>query len=449
MGTKILNRNSRPAPGTDTALPERLRIVMFSIHSCPVGELGTKDTGGMNVYIRELACELAKQGHRIDIYTRIHDPKDSRIIELDQNVRLIHLRAGNNGHMSKLGIYHYLVDFTDALESFTRKEGLHYDMAHSHYWLSGRIGSWAQAGWRIPHILMFHTLGAVKNTTGVGEKEPELRIRIEKQLVNTCDRIIAATERERHELIQHYDALPKKISVVPCGVNRALFQPVDRPDARRRLGFDNDNKLVLYVGRFSPLKGIDRLLAAMKYLPKDEKYQLVIIGGDGQNTPELNKLQNLTRELGIGEMVSFAGRIEQEDLPCYYSAADVLVVPSYHESFGLVALESLACGTPVIATRVGAMENIIQGGKTGTVVRHNAPHLLAEAIRTLLSRPHAKAGSVDAIRASIAEFGWPRIAEAVTNEYGTVLKHHLESSSAKLNKPLFVPVGDSPHLKSL
>ncbi len=430
MGTKILNRNLRHAPETGTALTERLRIVMFSIHSCPVGELGTKDTGGMNVYIRELACALAKRGHRIDIYTRLHDPKDSQIIELDQNVRLIHLRAGNNGYMPKLGIYPYLSDFSVALESFTRKEGLHYDLAHSHYWLSGRIGRWAQAGWGIPHILMFHTLGAVKNTTGIGEKEPELRISIEKQLVNTCDRIIAATERERNDLIRYYDALPQKISVVPCGVNRELFRPVGRPTARRRLGFDNDHKLLLFVGRFSPLKGIERLLAAMKYLPQNEKYRLVIIGGDGPNTPELHKLQNLTRELGIGDMVGFAGRIEQEDLPCYYSAADVLVVPSYHESFGLVALEALACGTPVVAAQVGAMENIIQGGKTGTVVRNNAPHLLAEAIKTLLSSPHGKAGSVDSIRASIFEFGWPHIADAVINGYRTVLKHPSEHNYA-------------------
>jgi len=424
MGLKILSSHLRHAPETDIALTECLRIVMFSIHSCPAGELGTKDTGGMNVYIRELACELAKRGHQIDIYTRLHDPKDSRIIELDQNVRLIHLRAGNNGYMPKLGIYPYLSDFTAALESFTEKEGLHYDLAHSHYWLSGRIGEWAQANWRIPHILMFHTLGAVKNTTGAGEKEPELRISIEKQLVDTGNRIIAATERERRELIQHYDALPEKISVVPCGVNQELFRPVDRPTARRRLGFENDHKLVLYVGRFSPIKGIDRLLAAMKHLPQNEKYRLVIIGGDGQNTPELNTLQNLARELGVGEMVSFAGKIEQEDLPGYYSAADVLAVPSYHESFGLVALESLACGTPVVATQVGAMENIIQGGKTGIVVRNNSPHLLAAAIKTLLSGLHGQAGSVDAIRASIFEFGWPHIADAVINEYRTVLKHH-------------------------
>ncbi len=424
MGPKILNSNLRHTPETGTAVTEPLRIVMFSIHSCPVGELGTNDTGGMNVYIRELACELAKRGHRIDIYTRLHDPKESQTIELDQNVRLIHLRAGNNGYMPKLGIYPYLSDFFAALQNFTRKEGLQYDLAHSHYWLSGPIGGWAQADWRIPHILMFHTLGAVKNTTGVGEKEPQLRINIEKQLVNTCDRIIAATDRERRELIQHYDALPEKISVVPCGVNRELFRPVGRPIARRRLGFDNDHKLVLYVGRFSPLKGIDRLLAAMKHLPEDEKYRLIIIGGDGQNTPELNTLQNLTRELGIGAMVSFAGKIEQEDLPCYYSAADVLAIPSYHESFGLVALESLSCGTPVVATQVGAMQNIIQGGETGIMVRNNAPHLLADAIKTLLSGPHGKAGSVDSIRASIFEFGWPHIADAIINEYRTVLKQH-------------------------
>ncbi|MGD8765006.1 MAG: glycosyltransferase, partial [Desulfobacteraceae bacterium] len=206
---------------------------MFSIHSCPVGELGTKDTGGMNVYIRELASELGSRGHHIDIYTRIHDPNDPLVIRLNQNVRVIHLKAGKNGHMHKLAIYPYLGDFTYALEDFIVQEGLQYDLIHSHYWLSGQVGRWAQERWDVPHMVMFHTLGAVKNHTGVGTAEPLLRIATEKQLVEHCHRIIAATQREKAELTHYYGAESEKMSMVPCGVNLGLFRPEEKTSARQ------------------------------------------------------------------------------------------------------------------------------------------------------------------------------------------------------------------------
>jgi len=400
---------------------ECLRIAMLSVHSCPIGELGTKDTGGMNVYVREIARELGSRGHHVDVYTRRHDPKDREIIEIAERVRLIHLRAGNNGDMHKLDIYPHLPDFSCALETFTIREGLQYDLVHSHYWLSGRVGNWAQDCWNVPHILMFHTLGAVKNGIGVGEEEPELRSATEKQLVETCDRIIASTEREKGELMQHYSAPPEIIGVVPCGVNLDLFRPLDKAMARQQLGLDQDDGIVLYVGRFSPLKGIDRLLEAMTYLQHNQAFRLVIIGGDGQNTPESLKLARLSEALGIQNRVTFAGRIEQENLSTYYSAADVLVVPSHHESFGLVALESLACGTPVVATNVGAMELILREGETGCVLANAAPRLIANKIRTLVSIAHEEPQRADAIRASVVRFSWTNVADALIEEYRGVI----------------------------
>lgn len=402
----------------------QLRIAMLSTHSCPIGELGTKDTGGMNVYIRELAQELGNRGHRVDIYTRRHDPNDKQVIELNENVRVIHLKAGKNGYMHKLAIYPYLADFICALEEFRRQEGLQYDLVHSHYWLSGRVGNWAQAYWEIPHIIMFHTLGAVKNTIGVGKKEPRLRIAIERQLVNACHRIVAATERGKRELMRFYNGLPETISVVPCGVNLDHFQPVAAAAARQQLGFDQDERILLYVGRIDPLKGIDRLLASVTYLQQHQRIRLVIIGGDGHHAPELQKLQRMSAELGIQDKVLFVGRIEQEDLPPYYSAADMLVMPSYHESFGLVALESLACGTPVVAAEVGAMGSIIQEGKTGSVVTKASPRSLAKGIEAFLSDSNIKAGSAEIIRASVVKFDWSHVADAMIEEYLTVLKQH-------------------------
>lgn len=394
---------------------------MFSIHSCPIGELGTKDTGGMNVYIRELSHELGNRGHRIDIYTRRHDPQDPQVIEINESVRVIHLKAGKNGYMHKLDIYPYLSDITSALEDFRTREGIHYDLIHSHYWLSGQVGNWAQNYWEIPHLIMFHTLGAVKNTTGVGEKEPRLRIAAEDQLVKSCDRIITATEREIMELERFYDAPADRMQVIPCGVDLNLFRPVDQATARRRLGFDPEQKLLLYVGRLEPQKGIERLLAAISRLKHLRKIKLAVIGGDGHHEPEFQRLLQLSKELDIRDKVFFAGRINQPDLPAYYSAANLLIVPSHHESFGLVALEALACGTPVVASDVGAMRNIIIENETGCVVSRADPRRLADKIEAYFNGLRFGLGAPETIRASVAEFGWPNIADALIEEYESIL----------------------------
>ncbi|GAG51429.1 unnamed protein product, partial [marine sediment metagenome] len=230
--------------------------------------------------------------------------------------------------------------------------------------------------------------------------EPELRIRAEKTLARDCHCIIAATEKEKEDLVRYYDAPPETIKVIPCGVNLDLFQPVDKGTARRHLGFDDDG-IILFVGRIDPLKGIDRLLTAMTYLEKQQGLRLVIIGGDDDSEAEVERLRRLSQELHIQDSVTFAGPVGHEVLPCYYSAAHVCVIPSYHESFGLVALESLACGTPVVAAGVGGIESIVRQGKTGYVVKDNAPIRLADRIAALLARPDAGAQSASSVRASV------------------------------------------------
>jgi len=393
---------------------------MLSAHSCPMGKLGTKDTGGMSVYVLELARELGKCGHLVDVYTRVHDPKDKQIIELGQNARLIHLKAGEDGEIHKLAVYPHLPDFAGHLENFRKRNRLQYDLIYSHYWLSAWVGRYLQQWWDVPHMVMFHTLGAVKNAIGIGDEEPELRIKTERCLVERSHRIVAATEREKEDLIWHYGASPETISVIPCGVNLELFQPMDKRTAKQQLGL-GDDKSILFVGRVEPLKGIDKLLMAMTYLQNNQKLRLLVIGGDENSRHEMERLQRLCRELHIRDSVTFLGVIRQEELPRFYSAADVCVVPSYYESFGLVALESLACGTPVVATRVGGTESIIRQGKTGYVVLDNAPHRLADKIGLLLSRPNNNADSVNLIRASVAGFGWSIIAETMVTECRALL----------------------------
>ncbi|MDP2729843.1 MAG: glycosyltransferase [Dehalococcoidales bacterium] len=401
----------------------QLRIAMLSAHSCPLGTLGAKDTGGMSVFIVELARQLGEKGHLVDVYTRVHDPQDRQSYELGQNARLIHLRAGEDEQVHKLAVYSYLPDFACNLENYRKSNDLNYDLVYSHYWLSGWVGEYAKQWWGVPHIITFHTLGAVKNSLGIGEDEPELRIATERDLTGSCHHIIASTEQEKEELIRHYGASPEKMSVVPCGVNLELFQPVNKEMAKRELGFQ-DSKIILFVGRIEPLKGIEQLLRAVPYLKNHEGLRLVIIGGDERTRHEIEELQKLATELHIEDSVTFLGLIKQERLPYFYSAADVCVIPSYYESFGLVALESLACGTPVVATDVGDFRNIIHQGETGYVIVSNEPVALAEKIDLLLSRSNPDIEFARSIRNSVSSYSWSNVAEAIVREFRPVLANY-------------------------
>jgi D-inositol-3-phosphate glycosyltransferase len=412
----------------------QLRIAMLSAHSCPVGKLGTKDTGGMSVYIREIACELGKQGHLVDVYTRVHDPRDLQTYELGQNARLIHLRAGEDEEIHKLAVYSHLPDFVDNLEDFRKQNNLQYDLIFSHYWLSALAGTYLQQRWHVPHITMFHTLGAVKNAINEGahlpldEAEPELRIETERDLVRKCHHIIAPTEREKKELIRRYGASSEKISVVPCGVNLEQFKILDKAQARQYLSLDSD-KIILFVGRIDPLKGIDKLIKALSYLRHIPKLRLVVIGGGEHSQPEIEQLQKLAFNLKIQDSVTFLGLVKHEQLPYFYSAADACVVPSYYESFGLVALESLACGTPVVATDVGNHKSVIRQGETGYVIRDNVSHRLADKIALLLSQPNTDTKSAQLIRATVSKFSWSNIAEAIIRDCQLVLTNYLNPVS--------------------
>jgi len=407
-----------------------MKIAMLSVHSCPLGKLGDKNTGGMNVYIRELARGLGRRGHLVDVYTRAHESVHDQIVEFGRNTRIIHLKAGEGEEIHKLAIYPHLADFASDLENFRKHNGIQYDLIHSHYWLSGWAGKWIQRWWNIPHITMFHTVGAVKNAVTIGEPEPKLRLDTEKELVKGCHRIIASTDKEREALTNYYDASPETISVVPCGVNLNLFRPIDKAIALCHLGFNGEG-IILFVGRIDPLKGIENLLRAMTYLGNQKlKLKLVVIGGGAQSQPELERLKDLSLSLQINDSVAFYGLVKQEMLPYFYSAADLCVVPSYYESFGLVALESLACGTPVVATKVGCIENVIRHGETGYVLMDNAPHRLADKIALLLSMSDEKPGSPQSIRASVTGFSWSNIADAIVNEYGEVQRNYFAKVSS-------------------
>lgn len=398
----------------------RLDIAMLSFHSCPAGRLGGKDTGGMNVYIRELSRALGEQGHTVDVYTRAHNPVEESVVELTDNVRLVHLEAGEVNPMNKSAAYSYVDEFVHNLERFRCEHGLRYDLVHSNYWMSGEVGSCLAAWWHVPHVTMFHTLGAVKNALGIGARESAARIWAERALAYDCDRIICATDKEKEDLWAYYGAAEKKIGVVSCGVDLERFRPLDRVEARRRLGLD-ERPLVLYVGRIESLKGLDRLIRAAAVLDGHGPAQVLVVGGDNRDRDELQRLEYLSRELGVQHIIAFREAIEHSGLPLYYSAANVCAIPSYYESFCMVALEALACGTPVVGSRVGCIENLVQDGVNGYKLDDETTSELACKLIAALSGLSRDADQRAGIRDSVRQFAWPAVAAGVVEQYRQVL----------------------------
>ena len=390
-----------------------LHVAMLSLHSSPVGRLGIRDTGGMSVYVRELARALAARGHRVDIFTADPGPRDPPVRRLAPGVRLVALDADGAQGPLKRALPPRLPLLLEGLERFRRSEGLRYDVVHSHYWLSGTVGMWAGERWGVPHVITFHTLGAVKNRLGCGA-EPRARIRGEAELVHRADRIVAPTAREAEHLVRLYGADPGRIGRIPCGVNLRRFRPLGRARARRRLGIPAGRAVVLYVGRFAPLKGVDRLVEALARSAHRDRARLLVVGGDGPRATATVRLGDLARDLGMERSVTFAGPVDQAHLPLYYNAADVLVLPSLYESFGLVMLEALACGTPVVATRVGAAEALIRPGITGELAGSPSPGALASAIDRVLGR---EAPSPAAVRSTVDGLGWAGAARSMEALY--------------------------------
>jgi D-inositol-3-phosphate glycosyltransferase len=399
--------------------PAPLHIAMISVHSSPLGPLGTQDTGGMSVYIRELSREMGRLGHRVDIFTGAGETADGPKTErLHPNVRLVHLSLGPGGQAPKSELHTHLAHFARALEEFRDRTGSEYDLIHSHYWLSGRVGEMVRANRGLPHVTTFHTLGAIKSEVLGRKTDPALRVATERELAAACDRVVVTSLRERSNLLRYYNADAARVRVVPCGVDPVLFRPLDRRTARRRVGLGADERIVLYVGRFAPEKGLERLLHAFALLSHLPLLRLLVVGGEGDADPQTGRMRTLAQSLGVEDRASFTGRVEHAELPTFYSAADALALPSAYESFGMVGLEGLACGTPVAATRVGAMDELIAPGRNGAIADGFTPEALARAIGQTLALPAAGSGEGrDRIRRTAMRYSWASVAREVLRVY--------------------------------
>ncbi len=405
-----------------------LRIAMISYHTCPLATLGGKDTGGMNVYVRELTRQLGKMGIHVDVFTRSQDDHVPHVLhELGYGNRVVHVPAGPEHPVPKQELANYIPEFVEGIKAFAHEKDIHYDLIHSHYWMSGIAAASLSDAWGgTPIVHMFHTLGEMKNRIArtEAEREGEYRIQGEKQVIRRVDRIVAATIAEVTQLRFLYKAPDTKIVVIPPGVDVSHFYPIPADEAKMYVGLKPDDRMVLFVGRIEPLKGVDTLIQAMSCLQLREKrpVHLAIIGGDPGASPqemsaEMARLQKLCDDLCLEQTVVFLGKRDQDRLPYYYSAAELVVMPSHYESFGMVALEAMACGTPVIASEVGGLAYLVKDGETGFTIPDQEPDMLCEKISWLLNDHDLHAQMSQRAEEYAQDYAWEKIAGQIVKVY--------------------------------
>ena len=412
-----------------------MRVAMLSVHACPMAKLGGRDSGGMNVYIRELARDLARRGIEVDVYTRQREHDHPKIQEIVPGARVIHIESGPVRYLPKMDVYDRLEEFTAGVDAYVAEQGLRYDLIHSHYWLSAEVARVLAPKWGVPRIQMFHTLGLVKREVMDEDvdAESDVRIEIERRAVRESAAVVAASEIEAGELEQLYAADPAKLRIIPCGVDPEVFHPARQADARRTLGRDECERLILFVGRIEQIKGIDVLLRAIglvfrAYSELRGEICLLVVGGaldatdsEGE-TEKIVELRRLVHEHRLEDTVDFVGSQDQPRLALFYNAADLCAVPSLTESFGLVALEAMACGTPVVGTRVGGLQSIIENNVSGLLVTAGDDEALAEAMARVLLDPALRLSLAAGARERAKAFSWRRVGEAIAELYADLMQ---------------------------
>jgi D-inositol-3-phosphate glycosyltransferase len=399
---------------------------MLSLHTSPVEQPGIGDAGGMNVYVCELAKRLAAMGVEVEVFTRATSSDVPPKIEMAPGFVVRNVVAGPLEPLPKQDLPAQLCAFTAAvLRAEASREPGWYDLVHSHYWLSGQVGWLAKERWGVPLVHTMHTMAKVKNASlAEGDApEPSARAIGEAQVVEAADRLVASTDAEARQLVELYDADADSISVVPPGVDLRLYRPASQAAARARLGLPADKEIMLFVGRIQPLKAPDLLIRALALMVEREprlrdRLLAVVVGGpSGSGVAEPHHLDRLARRLGVRGLVRFERPTSGERLADFYRAATVTVVPSYSESFGLVALESQACGTPVVAARVGGLTTAVADGVSGVLVDGHDPATYAAVLDTIIADDEERRALSTGAVSHAAKFGWDRTVEGVLAAY--------------------------------
>ena len=447
---------------------------MLSYHTCPLATLGGKDTGGMNVYVRELTRCLGQMGISVDVFTRSQDEHVPHVLhDLGYGNRVVHIPAGPERPLPKPDLAGYLPQFVTGIQEFAAHKGVHYDLIHSHYWMSGVAAGALKQAWGVPVVHMFHTLGLMKQRVARSNEEAEGAYRLdgERSVLRLADRIVAPTPAEVAQLQWLYQADTRKVTIIPPGVDLSRFYPISQDEAKEVIGVPLCEQTILFVGRIEPLKGVDTLIRAIGVLRQRGVFCcLTVIGGEPDSpssaagseetavagsavaagssnaagssiaagssnaagSSEMARLRQMREQAGLEDLVTFIGKRGQDTLPYYYSAADVVVVPSHYESFGMVALEAMACGTPVVASQVGGLAFLVQDGVTGFTVPVDDPHELAGRLELILNDGDLRRRLGEQAVQAARVYAWENIARRMVDLYRSVADATLTVADAAL-----------------
>lgn len=408
-------------------------IALISEHASPLAMLGGVDSGGQNIYVGELARQLATLGYTVDVFTRRDDPKLPIEVQWLSNVRIIHVDAGPPKQLPKESLFQHMDAFAEFMETFMARQPKRYALLHANFWMSGYVATKLKARLGIPFVITFHALGKVRLMhQRENDRFPEERCDVEAQIMQVADGIIAECPQDEADLIQLYRADPKKITMVPCGFSPHEFHPIDKAYARMLLDLHPTRKIILQLGRMVPRKGIDTVIQALAQLRKSSTdVQLVIVGGEYDKPhlhadPEYRRLMEMATELGVADVVSFEGRKNREQLKYFYAAADVFVSTPWYEPFGITPLEAMACGTPVIGAKVGGIQYSVANGKTGFLVRPKDPQGLARKLELVLKSEDLQLYlRQNAIKRVNEYFTWKKVAQQMEEVYRGLIAKQL------------------------
>lgn len=418
----------------------KLSVALISEHASPLATLGGKDSGGQNVYVAEVARNLARQGFLVDVFTRRDDAILPEIVDWLPGVRVIHVTAGPAECVEKESLLSFMDEFTDSMTGFIQEQSIAYDIVHANFFMSALVAANIKKQLGIPYVVTFHALGLVRR---VYQKEadsfPVERLEIERVIAQDADYIIAECPQDKKDLIYYYDAPPERITIIPCGFCSKEFHPINQSDARQQLGLPQDEAILLQLGRMVPRKGVDNVIQALPFVQNtSKKVRLVIVGGEGdlaceELTPEIGRLQRIAAEQGVTAQVTFAGRRQREMLKYYYSAADIFISTPWYEPFGITPLEAMACGTPVIGSNVGGIKYSVADGETGYLVPPKDPIALAQKIQLLLNDEHnMQQMKQAAIKRVNTYFTWGKVTAAIGKLYSDVIHQQKKLAPAKI-----------------
>ncbi|MGF1570710.1 MAG: glycosyltransferase [Nodosilinea sp.] len=403
-------------------------IALISVHGDPAIDIGKEEAGGQNVYVRQVGKALAKLGWRVDMFTRKTDSQAPAQVQHSPRCRTIRLKAGPEGFVPRDRLFQHLPEFVQGFKAWQGQN--HYRLIHTNYWLSGWVGHQLRLDSALPWVHTYHSLGAVKyEATDDLPPIAETRLRVERDVLEQADCVVATSPQEQVHM-RHLVSTQGNIEVIPCGTNVDHFQVVPKTDAKLALGMPIEDQVVLYVGRFDPRKGIETLIRAFGELDvlTHPHLRLVIAGGSDPTQAdgaERRRLEAIVQELDLGDRVCFAGRVSDHDLPYYYAAADLCVVPSHYEPFGLVAIEAMACGTPVLASAVGGLNFSVVSEETGLLVPARDVQAFAVGIKRILTQPDwAQQLQSKAARRVRQHFSWVGVANQLGDLYGRLIQSH-------------------------